>query len=365
MKKHIFKLVALLSLGSVFVACNSDDKLDSNSYLPTEDNGKVNDIDKYLEKTFVDPWNIDVHYKWDRNIYGNTVDNSRNLTPPKLSSVMPAMVMVDSVWIQSYVEVAGPKFVNKIRPGKLLLAGSYAYNENGTRTLGLASSGVQVTLYELDYLELDVETAKEFIHTLQHEYIHIINQDTEFDELAFGAKTMGDYDPQWYNFPQNLEDKGWEPNDYSNLLGFVTAYSRSNIIEDFAETASYLLTHKPEEYQAMLKEIRRIDALTENERIALGLTSEFYQAGGAAKIEYKVALVKEYFMKSFSIDFDKLIEVANRNAENSPMLNRRGSTAGVIAPFSVKKYKNAKGSRVIRYCGAHADVVKQLKEKGL
>lgn len=366
MKKNIVKLIVLLSAGMSFVACSNDDKLDSNSYLPTEDNTKVNKVDKYLDDTFVKPWNMSVHYKWDRNIYGNTVDNSRNLTPPKLSSVEPAMEMVDKVWIQSYVKVAGRHFLGKIRPGKLLLAGSYAFNENGTRTLGLASSGVQITLYELDYLERNVETAKEFIHTIQHEYIHIINQDTEFDELAFGKNTMGEYDPQWYNFPPDLEAKGWEANKYSNILGFVTAYSRSNIIEDFAETASYLLTHEPQEYQAMLAEIRRIDGLTEAERINLGLTAEFYKPGGADKIEYKANQVREYFMKSFGIDFDELCREANKNASESPMLNRDLVGSGIVAPYSKKTYQvNNKSEGVVRFCQGHADVVKQLKEKGL
>jgi substrate import-associated zinc metallohydrolase lipoprotein len=277
------------------------------------------------------------------------------LYPAKLEYVKPALEMVQKVWIQSYVDVAGKEFVNKIRPGRFLLAGGYALNDDGTRTLGLASGGVQVTLYEVDFLHQEVESARQFIHTIQHEYVHIINQDTPFDELEFGAKSFADYNSLWYLLDIDLQDNGFTIDTYGNVLGFVTGYARSNIMEDFAETASYLLSHKPEEYQAMLAKVRSYENMTPAEREAIGLTTEFYKEGGADIIERKVGLVKAYY-NALGIDFDELARVANKNADESPMLNPGGQNIMNNVIYGIRNTQLVGKNSIIRYCQGHADV---------
>lgn len=353
--KNIFKSLAVVfALGLVTSSCEKEDALSSESFI-IDSQDKINAVDTYIKKTFTDTFNIAIDYRWDRNNYGPGLDNKRNLYPSKLNNVQPALEMVDKVWIQSYVSVAGKEFVNRIRPGRFLIAGGYALNDNGTRTLGLASGGVQVTLYEVDFLQTDVNSARQFIHTIQHEYIHIINQDTPFNELEFGEKSFADYNSMWYLLDQKLQAK-FTIDTYGNILGFVTGYARSNIMEDFAETASYLLTQKPAAYQAMLAKIRSYEAMTPSQREAEGLTSEFYKPGGADIIERKVGLVKSYF-KSLSIDFDELARVANKNADESPMLNP-GGVQGIInqTVFGVMNKKGLSGGHSIRYCQGHADV---------
>lgn len=384
MKKINVKILSLLALGIVLVGCNNDDKLDGTSYLPSGDMELQNETDDYLYKTFTKPYNISVHYKWDRNIYGSTKDNNRNLYPPRLENVRPAFEMVDAVWIKSYTKIAGEEFVRELRPLSLLAAGSYAYNEDQTRTLGLASGGVQITLYEVDFLEEDLESAEQFIHTIQHEYIHIINQKQEFNQPTFGQLNPGDYTPNWSELNATLREpkqqgsserkykqqngEDWGIDEYANILGFVTGYARANIIEDFAETASFYLSKKPEEIEAMLNQIRAYDAMTQLERDKYGLTADIYSAGGADKILYKYNQVKDYFAKFFNIDFDVLCAEAVKNAANSPMLNRNsGNTVGGIvgkhqATFGKKKYRTLLGDKeIVKYCQLHADAKLQLK----
>lgn len=377
MRKNVKSILAILFLSLVVVSCEKDDKLDSNSFLPENDKWAQNSVDGYIYDKFTQPFNIGINYRWDRNQYGPGLDNKRNLYPAKLENIQPAMEMVDKVWIQSYVEVAGKEFIQRIRPGRFLLAGGYALNDDGTRTLGLASGGVQVTLYEVDFLQKNVEAARQFIHTIQHEYIHIINQDVEFNELEFGQKNFGSYTSIWYLLDSSMSGKkdvngnSWTLDSYANILGFVTGYSRSNTFEDFAETASYLLSTKPAQYKALLASIRRYDAMTVAQRAQYGLTVDTYKEGGADKIERKVALVKDYFMKNFSIDFDELIRVANKNADESPMLNK-GLKTFANPVFGIQKFSNSSSSSnnsgsssnsndssnldVIRYCQGHADV---------
>ncbi|MDR0224242.1 MAG: putative zinc-binding metallopeptidase [Myroides odoratus] len=361
--KQIFKSLFVLSISAMlFVSCEKDDKLDSNSYIPEENLVLLNDTDKFLYDKFTEPFNIQVKYRWDRNMYGPTRDNNRNLFPPKLVNVKPAFEMVDLVWIQSYVDVAGIEFVKKLRPVSLLTAGGYAFNDDGTRTLGLASGGVQITLYEVDYLEKSLESAQQFIHTIQHEYIHIINQDREFNQPEFSKMNVGSYTTQWFEIDSKLSAKGWTIDKYANTLGFLTSYSRSNSIEDFAETASFMLSKTPEEYKAILDEVRRIDGLPQSQRDAMGLTEEFYKPGGANKIEYKVNFVRDYFKKNFDIDFDELCRVAVQHAKESPMLNRNTSPNGILSTFGVKKGSSFGSKANVRYCQHHADVLKQVKD---
>lgn len=353
--KNIFKSLAVVFvLGLVASSCEKEDALKSESYIIDKPINE-NDVDRYIAKTFTNTFNIAIDYRWDRNNYGTGLDNKRNLYPSKLENVQPALEMVDKVWIQSYVDVAGKDFVRKIRPGRFLIAGGYALNDNGTRTLGLASGGVQVTLYEVDFLQEDVSSARQFIHTIQHEYIHIINQDTPFNELEFGEKSFADYNAMWHLLDRKLETSGFDINTYGNVLGFVTGYARSNIMEDFAETASYMLTQKPAVYQAMLAKVRSYEAMTPAQRDAIGLTSDFYKTGGADIIERKVGLVRAYF-KSLNIDFDELARVANKNADESPMLNPGGSQGIINKAVFGKMSINGVATKNIRYCQGHADV---------
>lgn len=369
MRKNIKSILALTVLAASFVSCDKDDKLSSVSNLTGGEQIVRNEVDDYIDATFTKPYNIGIDYRWDRNQYGPGRDVLRNLFPAKLVNVQPALEMVDKVWLQSYKEVAGEEFLKDIRPGNLLIAGGYAYNDDGTRTLGLASGGVQITLYETDFLSTEIESAQQFIHTIQHEYIHIINQKQEFDELQFGDKNKGKYTPQWYELPAAFRDsKGkpvvfkdgvtWNIDTYGNILGFVTGYSRSNTFEDFAEVASYLLAKTPEEYNAMLANIQKFESMTPAERAEYGLTPDLYQAGGVEKIEYKVHLVKDYFLKNFGVKFDDLIKVANKNAAESPMLNK-GKTGKTV--FGIQNMSKGASTNV-RYCQHYVDAQESSKK---
>jgi len=252
-------------------------------------------------------------------------------------------------------------------------------NDDGTRTLGLASGGVQITLYEVNFLENDLGSAQEFIHTIQHEYIHIINQDKEFNQPEFSAKNRGDYTSQWMELPTKLMERAnpnsptspfkwkqengedWSINAYGNVLGFVTGYSRSNTIEDFAEVASYLLSTTPADYEKMLAQIQRYDDMTQAKRDSYGLTEDIYKTGGVAKIRYKVALVKDYFKKEFAVDFDELCRVAVKNAQDSPMLNRNLPQGRSIEAFGTKKISSVGNKKVVRFCQHYATEAKKVK----
>lgn len=156
-------------------------------------------------------------------------------------------------------------------------------NTTGTRTLGLAEGGQRVSLFQIDYLNKNSRPdVTEFIHTIQHEYVHILNQTKPFDEQAWSKLTPSGYTTSWY--VEEIED--------SRELGFITSYARLNIYEDFAETASTILTSSEAEYDAILASITDPEA--------------------RANIQKKEAIVVQYYKDAFDIDFYALRDEAQK-----------------------------------------------------
>lgn len=310
MKKGIIT-ASLLALVLSFGSCSNDDSLSSTSVLP-DDNRVLTELDNYLDSVFnKKTYNINVMYQWDRNSIGAGRDALRNLYPPKEESVRPAMEMVDHVWIKTYEKVAGKAFLEKIRPYEFLLAGGSAFNDDGTRTLGVAAAGVRVSLYETDFVAFNVSSAREFIHTIQHEYIHIITQQAPFVERDYGAETISDYRSNWQDLTPSA----------ARELGFITPYASLNIFEDFAEMASYMLTTPKSDYEAMLESFKEPNSNT-------------YRKGRSI-IMNKVEFIRNYFMEMHSIDFDELARVANEQAASSPLLNGARTAGKSSTPFHV------------------------------
>lgn len=272
------KIAMLIMVSMAVISCAHDEQpgdsqLDYTQPIRTE-------LDNWIATTYLNPYNINVQYKWNQN----TVDNSRYLFPPTIDKVQPALEIVQTIWLKSYSEIGGADFVKKIAPREIVLVGGVNLNSVGTRTLGLAEGGQRVTLFETDYIDQsDRENVSEFIHTIQHEYIHILNQHKPFDEKAWARITPVGYTADWYNY--DIPE--------SNEIGFITSYARSNINEDFAETASMILIYSKAEYAAFLAGIQDPTAL--------------------AALQAKEALVVKYFKEAYNMDFYALRDAAEIN----------------------------------------------------
>lgn len=240
------------------------------------------ELEKWIGTNFLTPYNINVYYEWNQNL----VDNNRYLYPPEVSKVQPAMEVVKKIWIDSYTKIGGTDFVKKIAPREFVLVGGINLNTNGTVTLGLAEAGQRVSLFQIDNLNKKSRASvTQFIHTIQHEYVHILNQTKPFDEQAWAKLTPVGYTTSWYV----------EPIATSRSLGFITSYARLNIYEDFAETAATILTSSKAEYDAILASVT--DPVAK------------------ANIKAKEALVVKYYREAFNIDFYTLRDEAQKNTD--------------------------------------------------
>ena len=276
----IYKVITVITGVLLFSACAQEDQL-TESQLDYSVPVKT-DLDKWLDASFLDPYNIKVYYSWNQNL----VDNSRYLFPPTIDKVQPALEVVKTIWIDSYTKIGGSDFVKKIAPREFVLVGGVNRNSTGTITLGLAEGGQRVSLFQVDYLNRSSrEDVTEFIHTIQHEYVHILNQTKPFDVQAWAKLTPSGYTSSWY--VEEIED--------SRELGFVTSYARLNVMEDFAETASIILTSSKAEYDAILASVT--------------------DPVGKANIKKKEAIVVQYYKDAFNIDFYALRDEAQKNTD--------------------------------------------------
>jgi substrate import-associated zinc metallohydrolase lipoprotein len=277
--KSIIKIIIGFSLSIGLNSCTKEDKTLGPSVLNTTQSVKTG-LDLWIDNNYVSPYNIEVLYKWDKN----AVDNNRYLFPPTQSQVQPALEIIQRIWINSYSEVGGADFVKKIAPRQLILVGGLNLNSNGTILLGLAEAGQRISLFNTDLVDKsDRANVTEFIHTIQHEYIHILNQTKPFDEKNFSKITPAGYTANWYATSTEV----------ARSQGFITDYSRSNVTEDFAEMAATMLTSSKAEYDAII----------------VALPSD----KARADVKAKEALVIKYFKEAFNMDFYKLRDVTEKN----------------------------------------------------
>lgn len=271
--------MAFLALAVIaFAGCTHEDLLGDSQLDVT--NPPKSPLDNWITDNYLNPYNINIQYTWNQN----AVDNNRYLYPPQEDKVQPVLEIIQKIWLDSYKTIAGPDFVKKIAPREIVMVGGANLDLTGTVTLGLAEGGQRVTLFETDNVDItDRDNVKQFIHTIQHEYIHILNQHKPYDEKSMAKITPSGYTANWYA----TADKD------ANEQGFITAYAKSNINEDFAEMASVMLINSKDEYEALLSGIQNEAAI--------------------AAIRAKEVIVVKYFKKEFNLDFYALRDEAEKN----------------------------------------------------
>ena len=267
------KLYIAAVLALLLAACNNKENLSSESVLKPRTTAQTA-LDTYIYNNFQQPYNIIVTY----NYIDADFEMGKYLYPPTESKVQPMLEIVKKVWIDSYTQVAGQDFIKSVAPRQISLIGGYNMNSDGTITLGFADSGMKITLFNVDQLDVTQhEATRQYFHTIQHEYCHIINQRKPYSE-EYGKITPSDYTANWYNV--RLAD--------ANKKGFITPYSMLNDIEDFAEMTSGILSMSKTDWDA------KINAIPEE---------------GRKLIRKKEAFVVAYFKSEWNIDLYRLQEV--------------------------------------------------------
>ncbi|MDR2131154.1 MAG: putative zinc-binding metallopeptidase [Odoribacteraceae bacterium] len=272
----IITLLALLALGS---SCGRE-KFEKSIYDIVEP--RLDELAQWVRDSFVTPYNIEVLYRWE----DMETDMSHNLVPPTQSRVKRFLQMVKISFIDTYVRLVGKNVVNPIFPKQLLLLGTGAFSSDGTISLGTADAGKKIILYNVDEYyshSKSRDTIRKFVHTMHHEFMHILNQQKAY-QLAFKKITPASYTISWFN----------ESETSALTAGFVTPYAMAEPDEDIAETFSNYVDHSQTEWDNLLSRA---------------------PASGRALIQKKVEMVRTYMEEAWHIDMDALRDLIQQSIQ--------------------------------------------------
>lgn len=280
MKTKIFSFMLLSVMVFGLTSCSEDD-LDSRSIF-SEKEQLNNDFDKWIYTNYTIPYNIRLIYQMD----DIESDYQYTLAPADVKNSIKLAHIVKYAWIDAYSEVAGTKFMKTYVPKILHFIGSSGYNNTGTEVLGTAEGGIKVTLYKVNDLKIDRAMLNEYYFmTMHHEFSHILHQTknytTDYDLISEGDYVSGD----WYLYTDQQ----------ANMRGFCTSYAMSEPREDIAEMTGLYLTMDKAKWDGMIANAGK---------------------EGAAKIQQKLNIVRDYMAESWGIDIDELRDVVKRRMED-------------------------------------------------
>ncbi|SKB73558.1 substrate import-associated zinc metallohydrolase lipoprotein [Sphingobacterium nematocida] len=273
MKLKLFTIVILTVILGISGCRKSDENLDVDLSKYNYDNFEKLPVDDYIYTNLTKPYNIEVVYRFDRS----HTDIAKNISPPNIDRVQPAVDMILTGFIKPYEKLGGARMIKVYTPKQFVLFGSHAYNDNGSVTLGTADGGRRVVLYDINNIsKTNGVDIKRRLRTIHHEFTHILNQMVAIPP-SFRTITA-DHVDNWLA-AENTDAE-------AKRLGFVSRYARSSFGEDFAEMVAHLLIEGQVWFDNYVAEIP--DAMY-RERIRL-----------------KETVIREYFSSFFQIDFTEL-----------------------------------------------------------
>ena len=226
-------LAALFGATLLLGGCREEEKIADDLYIPGLGGEEYaeNELDKWLYQNYTLPYNIDVVYRWDAAQAYSSLSEVQ-LVPVEFDAVQPMMAALRDVWFEPYIQATGNSqdFLKEVAPKKIVLVGSPEY-QNGSYKLGQAEGGCKILLLNVNNFDAsDENELKESLHTIVHEFTHILHQTKLFDK-KYQEISTGRYNSNW----TLLKDPE------ARRLGFITSYAMLNKDEDFAEMVSGIL----------------------------------------------------------------------------------------------------------------------------
>lgn len=272
-------LTAVFGATLLLGGCREEEKIADDLYIPGLGGEAYaeNELDKWLFLNYTVPYNIDVVYRWDAaQAYSSLSDVQ--LVPVEFDAVQPMMAALRDVWFEPYIQATGSlDFLKEVAPKKIVLVGSLEY-QNGSYKLGQAEGGRKILLLNVNNFDASNEAElKEALHTIVHEFTHILHQTKLFSQ-EYQTISTGRYNSNW----TLLNDSE------ARRLGFITNYSMLNKDEDFAEMVSGILVFGYDWFKETV--LAEAEKSTENPH-------------AKADLEAKLAIVETYFKETWNIEF--------------------------------------------------------------
>lgn len=277
---------------SSLVSCRQEE-LNPTSII-TADVKEKNAFDLWLDANYVNPYNIEVKYRYEMN----ESDFSYYTIPAREDCSIVLAHLVKYLCIDTYDEVAGRAFTRRYFPKMFFYLGEWEYKNNGSFILGTAEGGKKIFLTGVNFIfdvlagtykgHTDPREAVNYyyVKTIHHEFTHILNQTKDFP-ADFSQVT-----------PSAYVNDSWNTTEFEKGYlgrGFISAYAQDSDREDFAETMALFVTHDQEWWDARMEEA--------------GTT-------GSSLITAKLDIVKSYMKTSFDIDLEEIRASVLRRQED-------------------------------------------------
>lgn len=274
----LFAFLAYIGLNA-FISCSEDDlgpTIFPTVNKPLDRTLGTFPLDTFVKKHMLERYNMKYIYRME----DVGADMQKNLVPASYEKSLDLAILTKYLWLDVYDKLAGEKevFLKKYAPRIIHVIGSPAYNDDGSRTVGVAEGGVKITLMEANKLKVDqIEGAMGlnnlFFHTMHHEFAHILDQ-TYQRPTQFNLISSSLYDPSWNNKHDSVQCS----------LGFVTPYGSSAASEDWVEVLACYVTYDQDRWDKLLH-----SALTDWEDIEYTLDSFQVRYPGAYSEQNMVA----------------------------------------------------------------------------
>lgn len=242
---YIAPLLLAASAAMSFTSC-SDDKFTDTIFPDTSETTDTTQatykFDKWLEKNFLEPYNVQVQYK----LKDISTNMTYNLVPATYSKSQDLALLCKYLWFDVYAKVVSPEFLKQYCPRIIAFVGSAAINpQSHNETVGLAEGGVKISLFKVnDLTPGDVSSINSlYLQTMHHEFSHILHQAKSYP-TEFNTISVGKYDAQ------NWQDRN---TGVCASLGFTTPYASSAFREDVAETIANYITMTDAEWDRLLE----------------------------------------------------------------------------------------------------------------
>ena len=284
MKKNIFYILSLMMMGGAVLTSCSEDSLSPASVVVT-DRTEENAFDRWLEANYVNPYNIDFHYRYtDAEGHMNYY-----MVPSRIEDAIKLAHIVKYLCLETYDQMVGVAFTRGYFPKMIYPTGTWEFKNNGTYILGTAEGGKKIFLMGTHYIDQYTKTAEDLNHyylkTIHHEFTHILNQTKDYSPEFRQITTKTYVNDAWSDAPYNVGYLG---------RGYISAYAQDEDREDFAEMVSLYITNPAEKWEEWMQEA----AQTTN--------SEYDNKTGRQLIEAKLDIVRAYMQEQWDIDIDKM-----------------------------------------------------------
>lgn len=306
MKKYILLTVVAAVVGLCSVSC-SKDELSSQSVITVDSNVSNTPFDQWLRVNYLLPYNIDFKWRYE----DKETDMDFYTVPAEYNKAVKMAHLVKYLCLEAYDEVAGVDFTRAYFPKMIFTIGQWEFQNNGTFILGTAEGGRKILLTGINDLDLHIDNPDELNHyyfkTIHHEFTHILNQTKDYSadfKLITGNGYVAD---MWSESPYNGSDTLLVPRRVGGINntyafdtiqttyylkhGFISAYAQMEHVEDFAEMMSMYICYSPSQWAEWM-------------RLA--------GTDGAAKLQAKLDVVKDYMQTVWNIDLDALRSTIQR-----------------------------------------------------